>query len=97
MKLKINKTFIIALIIVFTTATMPYIANAKNEETESVDATDPDDDNDVDEYDPPPPPDDEDPDAPLDGGVSILIASGIGYGVKKIYESRRKIKEITGD
>jgi hypothetical protein len=31
----------------------------------------------------PPPPEDEDPDAPLDGGVTLLIAGGIGYGLKK--------------
>jgi hypothetical protein len=95
MKLRINKTFIIALIILFTAVTMPYIANAKYDEIQAIENTDPGDANDVDEYDPPPPPDDEDPDAPLDGGVSILVAAGIGYGVKKIHESRRKIKEIT--
>ena len=29
-------------------------------------------------------------DAPIDGGVSILIAAGVGYGVKKVKEHRKK-------
>jgi len=28
--------------------------------------------------------------APLDGGTSVLIAIGVGYGVKKMREGRRK-------
>ena len=28
--------------------------------------------------------------APLDGGLSILAASGIGYGIKKIKDARKK-------
>ncbi len=28
-------------------------------------------------------------DAPIDGGLSLLIAGGVGYGVKKIREKRR--------
>lgn len=34
----------------------------------------------------------EDPDAliPLDGGVVLLIAAGVGYGVKKVKEQRKK-------
>jgi len=28
--------------------------------------------------------------APVDGGLSLLIAGGVGYGVKKIRESRNK-------
>jgi len=32
-----------------------------------------------------------DPDnAPIDGGLSLLIAGGVGYGVKKIRERRKK-------
>lgn len=31
-----------------------------------------------------------DPDAPIDGGVGILIAAGVGYGIKKYKESNRK-------
>ncbi len=27
-------------------------------------------------------------DAPIDGGLSLLIAGGVGYGVKKIREKR---------
>lgn len=33
------------------------------------------------------------PDAPVDGGLSLLIAGGIGYGVKKVREQRRKQNE----
>lgn len=36
---------------------------------------------------PPPPPD---PTIPIDGGISLLIAAGIGYGAKKMYDSRKK-------
>ena len=43
------------------------------------------------QIDPPP-----NPDAPIDGGVSILIAAGVGYGVKKVRDGRRKKKEIEG-
>ncbi len=28
-----------------------------------------------------------DPDAPIDGGVGILLAAGIGYGIKKYREA----------
>ena len=32
-----------------------------------------------------------DPDsAPIDGGLSLLIAGGVGYGVKKAREKRKK-------
>lgn len=31
--------------------------------------------------------------APIDGGVSILIAAGIGYSVKKVREHKRKKQE----
>jgi hypothetical protein len=33
-----------------------------------------------------------DPDAPIDGGVSLLVAAGIGYGIKKVRESRKGVK-----
>jgi len=37
------------------------------------------------------PPDNVDPDsAPIDGGLSLLIAGGVGYGVKKLKEKRKK-------
>ncbi len=29
-------------------------------------------------------------DAPVDGGLSILIAGGVGYGIKRIKEARKK-------
>ncbi|MBA4196186.1 MAG: hypothetical protein C0459_01400 [Chitinophaga sp.] len=28
-------------------------------------------------------------DAPVDGGLSLLIAGGIGYGIKKVREKRK--------
>ncbi len=31
--------------------------------------------------------------APVDGGLSLLIAGGVGYGVKKIREKRKKQEE----
>ncbi len=32
----------------------------------------------------------EDPDAPIDGGLSILLAAGVGYGIKKAKDQRKK-------
>ena len=32
----------------------------------------------------------DDPDAPIDGGISLLIAAGVGYGYKKAKDSRKK-------
>ena len=32
-------------------------------------------------------------DAPLDGGVSILIAAGVGYGIKKLKEHKMGSKK----
>jgi hypothetical protein len=29
-------------------------------------------------------------DSPVDGGIAILIAGGIGYGVKKLYDRKKK-------
>ena len=34
----------------------------------------------------------EDPDAPIDGGVSLLVAAGVGYGIKKVRDRRREIR-----
>ena len=31
-----------------------------------------------------------DPDAPIDGGLSLLIAVGIGYGIKKLRYKKKK-------
>ena len=31
-----------------------------------------------------------DPACPIDGGLSLLIAAGIGLGAKKAYDSRKK-------
>lgn len=28
--------------------------------------------------------------APIDGGLSILLALGLGYGAKKVYNSKKK-------
>ena len=33
-------------------------------------------------------------DAPIDGGLSLLIAGGVGYGVKQMRKNRRKEKDI---
>lgn len=30
------------------------------------------------------------PNIPIDGGISALLAAGAGYGIKKIYDSRKK-------
>ncbi|MBN8836603.1 MAG: hypothetical protein J0I09_05060 [Sphingobacteriia bacterium] len=35
---------------------------------------------------------DPDASAPVDGGLSLLIAGGVGYGVKKMREKRREMK-----
>ncbi len=34
-----------------------------------------------------------DVDAPFDGGISLLVASGVAYGVKQWRESRKNNKE----
>ena len=31
--------------------------------------------------------------APIDGGVSLLIAAGIGYGIKKVRDERKRKKD----
>lgn len=41
---------------------------------------------------PPPPPDEGDPDAPLDGGLGLLVALASAYGIKKV---GRKYKAST--
>ena len=33
-----------------------------------------------------------DPSAPIDGGLSILLAAGVGYGIKRMKDSRSKKK-----
>jgi hypothetical protein len=32
-------------------------------------------------------------DAPLDGGLSVLIAAGVGYGIKKARDNRQSRKK----
>jgi len=32
----------------------------------------------------------DDTDIPVDGGLSILIAAGVGYGIKKLRDERKK-------
>ena len=29
------------------------------------------------------------PSAPIDGGLSLLIAGGVGYGIKKMYKKKK--------
>lgn len=36
------------------------------------------------------PPDDPNDNAPVDGGLSILLAAGVGYGVKRLHEKNKK-------
>ena len=31
-----------------------------------------------------------DPDAPIDGGLSLLVAAGVGYGYKKYKDNKKK-------
>lgn len=47
--------------------------------------------------DPPPPadPPQNDADLPFDGGVSLLVAAGIGYGLKKVHD-RKKTEKYKG-
>ena len=33
-------------------------------------------------------------DTPIDGGISLLVAAGIGYGAKKLYNKRQAKKEV---
>jgi hypothetical protein len=33
-----------------------------------------------------------DPDAPIDGGLSLLVAAGVGYGLKKANDQRKKTR-----
>ena len=39
---------------------------------------------------PPPPPPPVDTEIPFDGGLSILLAAGVGYGVKRFRQSHKK-------
>lgn len=32
-------------------------------------------------------------DTPIDGGIGLLLAAGVGYGVKKYRDSRKKAEE----
>ena len=34
---------------------------------------------------------------PVDGGLSLLLAAGVGYGVKKVRDSRKKAAEMKND
>lgn len=36
---------------------------------------------------PPPPPPSQ---IPIDGGVSLLVAAGVAYGAKKVYDNKKK-------
>jgi hypothetical protein len=35
----------------------------------------------------------DDPGCPIDGGLSVLLAAGVGYGVKKYRESRKPVAD----
>jgi len=34
------------------------------------------------------------PDCPIDGGLSLLLAAGAGYGIKKYRDGRRKESKV---
>lgn len=34
----------------------------------------------------------EDPDAPIDGGIGLLVVAGVGYGIKKARDGRKKLE-----
>ncbi len=38
----------------------------------------------------PPPPPELPVDTPIDGGLSLLVAAGVGYGIKKVRDNRKK-------
>jgi len=35
--------------------------------------------------------------APIDGGISLLVAAGIGYGAKKVRDARKKGAGVAKD
>lgn len=37
---------------------------------------------------------DGDPDAPIDGGIGLLVAAGVGYGIKKYRDHKRASQAI---
>ena len=37
---------------------------------------------------------DPDPQVPLDGGVSLLVAAGVGYALKKAHDKRKENKIV---
>lgn len=38
----------------------------------------------------------DDPDVPIDGGLSLLVAAGVGYVAKKGYDKRKKTAQFPG-
>ena len=38
-----------------------------------------------------------DPDVPIDGGLSLLLAAGVGYVAKKGYDARKKKAGVASD
>lgn len=34
---------------------------------------------------------------PIDGGISLLVAAGVAYGAKKIYDAKKKKEEDLSD
>ena len=37
------------------------------------------------------------PDVPIDGGIGLLVAAGIGYGIKKTRDARKKRMQPKSD
>lgn len=46
---------------------------------------------------PPTPGDDPDTPIPFDGGLSLIIAAGVGYGAKKAYDAKKKKQADTSE
>jgi hypothetical protein len=102
------KKYIIALTVIFLLTWMPCIASDDDEGTTQVEAPEPAPEREAPRpsrpaarvsthtEEPPPPPLDGDADAPIDGGLSLLIAGGIGYGAKKIHAAKKK-RSLTAD
>lgn len=40
---------------------------------------------------------DPDPQVPIDGGLSLLLAAGAGYGLKKVHDMKKKNKAAVQD